>query len=268
MSLEILDYPFMRMALLMGLILGTLFSLMGIFVVTKGMSFFSDFIAHAAILGGALALLSEADTSLFLIPYSLVLAFAVSAVWNYFPLSRDTVLGVFYGGVVAIGIIIISVKRLGQQSLMQLLFGDILLIRGSDIWLSAGLLAVFLVFLSFNLRRLIKASFLPEISLAEGVRVRQYDYTLIALIAVTIAVSIKLIGVILANAMVVIPAAAAKNLSRSFRQFITLAPIMGVVSFSGGITASFYLNLPSGPSVIACAFLVFIISLAASRIKG
>jgi ABC-type Mn2+/Zn2+ transport system permease subunit len=258
----------MKSALLVGIILGALFSLMGIFVVTKGMSFFSDFIAHAAILGGALALLTGVDASLFLIPYSLALALAVSSVWNYFPLSRDTVLGAFYGGVVALGIIVISVKGLGRQSLMQFLFGDILLIRPLDIWLSVGLLVVFLVFLSLNLRGLLKASFLPEISLAEGVRVRQYDYALIALMAVTIAISIKLIGAILANAMVVIPAATAKTLSRSFRQFIALAPIIGVASFSGGIILSFYLNLPSGPSVIACAFLLFALSLAVGLIRG
>ena len=109
----IIDYPFMTSALYMGLILGALFSLMGMFVVTKGMAFFSDFIAHSAILGGALAILAGIEPSVFLIPYSLVLAFAVSAIWNSFPLSRDTVLGVFYGGTVAAGIILISVKGLG-----------------------------------------------------------------------------------------------------------------------------------------------------------
>jgi zinc/manganese transport system permease protein len=251
----------MRSALLMGLMLGVLFSLMGVFVVTRGMAFFSDFIAHAAILGGALALLAGVEPSLLLIPYSLVLAFAVSTVWSRMPLSRDTVLGVFYGGTVSLGIILVAAGGLGQQSLMQLLFGDILLIRAFDIWLTLGLLAAFLVFLRFNLRKLLKASFLPEISRAEGVRVKLYDYALIGLLAVTIALSIKLVGVILANAMVVIPAAAAKTVSKSFRQFVLIAPAVGVASFLLGTTLSFYLNLPSGPSVIACAFGFFLLTL-------
>lgn len=265
MALTLFDYPFMQSALFMGLILGVLFSLMGIFVVTKGMAFFSDFIAHSAILGGALAIMADIEPSLFLIPYSLLIAFAVSAVWNFFPLSRDTVLGVFYGGTVAAGIILIVAKGLGRQSLIQLLFGDILLIRPLDILLSSVLLVVFTLFLVLNLRNLLKSTFLPEISMAEGIRVRLYDYALIALTAVTIALSIKLIGVVLANAMVVIPAAGAKILSRSFRQFIITAPLIGVVSFTGGIILSFYLNLPSGPSVIAVAFGVFLITLV---IKG
>lgn len=265
MALSLLDYPFMQWALFMGLVLGVLFSLMGIFVVTKGMSFFSDFIAHSAILGGALAMLAEVDPSLFLIPYSLLIAFTVAAIWNRFPLSRDTVLGVFYGGTVASGIILISTRGLGQSSLMRILFGDILLVRPVDLWLSTGLLAVFALFLKVKLRGLVKSSFLPEISRAEGIRVRLYDYALIALIAVTIALSIKLIGVILANAMVVIPAAAAKTVSRSFRQFMVIAPLIGVASFLSGIVLSFYLNLPSGPSVIASAFLFF---LAALVVKG
>ncbi|GAB4389180.1 MAG: metal ABC transporter permease [Thermodesulfovibrionales bacterium] len=268
MTLDILDYPFMRAALLTGLVLGVLFALMGIFVVTKGMAFFSDFIAHSAILGGAIAVMAGAEPSLFLVPYSLAVAFAVSLIWNYFPLSRDTALGVFYGGAVAAGIILIITRGLGQQSLIQFLFGDILLIRPLDIWLSAGLLAAFAAFLKLRLRNLLRASFLPEISAAEGVRVKLYDYALIAFISITIALSIKLVGVVLANSMVVIPAAAAKTVSRSFRQFMLLAPVAGVSAFVLGIVLSFYLNLPSGPAVIASAFCIFLAALAAHAVRG
>ena len=267
MGIEALDYGFMRSALLAGVVLGALFSLMGIFVVTRGMSFFSDFVAHSAILGAALALLLDTDPALFLIPYSLVMAFAVALVWNSFSLSRDTVLGVFYGGAVASGIIIVSVKGFGQATLMQFLFGDILLIGDRDILLASGLLLAFVLFLSLNMRKLLKASFIPEIASAEGVSVRAYDYALIGFIAVTIALSIKLIGVILANAMVVIPAASAKVLSRSFRQFIVIAPIMGVTSFGAGVLASYYLNIPSGPAVIGAGFILFAVSLTISKFR-
>lgn len=267
MGIEALDYGFMRSALVAGVVLGALFSLMGIFVVTRGMSFFSDFIAHSAILGGALALMLEADPTLFLIPYSLVIAFAVAGIWNSFSLSRDTVLGVFYGGAVAMGIIIVSIKGLGQNTLVQFLFGDILLIGVRDILFSSGLLAAFLIFLALNMRRLLKASFLPEISQAEGISVRTYDYVLIGLIAVAIALSIKLIGVLLANAMVVIPAATAKVLARNFRQFIIIAPITGVTSFTAGVLGSYYLNLPSGPAVIGSAFILFVLALIANRAR-
>lgn len=265
--MEVLQYPFMRSALLMGLVLGVLLSLIGLFVVTRGMSFFSDFIAHAAILGGALGMIAGVEPTLFLILFSLLMGFAAAAVWNRFPLSRDTVLGVFYGATVALGIILISVMGLGQQSLLQFLLGDILLIRPVDIWLVTALLAAFAVFLKFNMRKLIKASFLPEISEAEGIGVRMYDYALIALIAVTVALSIKLIGVILANAMVVIPAASAKVVSRSFRQFLITAPLIGAASFVGGIVASFYLNLPSGPAVIAVASVCFVLSLLVRMVR-
>lgn len=266
--MELLDYPFMRSALLMGLILGVLLSLMGIFVVTRGMSFFSNFIAHAAILGGALAAISGLEPTVFLVLFSLLVAFAATSVWNSFPISRDAVLGVFFGATVAIGIILISVKGLGQQRLVQFLLGDILLIRSMDIWLAAGLLAVFLVFLKLKMRLLLKASFLPEISEAEGVGVKLYDYALIALIAATVALSIKLVGVILANAMVVIPAASAKAVSGSFKQFLLLSPLVGVLSFTGGTVASYYLNLPSGPSVIVVATLCFAGALIFRALRG
>jgi len=251
----------MRAALLMGLIVGTLFSLMGIFVVTRGMAFFSDFIAHSAILGMALAVTLEAEPVVFLIIYSAAVSFLASAIWSRFSLSRDVVLGVLYGGTVATGIILISVRHIGQSRIFGFLFGDILLVRPLDIWLSLCLLAAFGLFLVFNMRKLVKSSLLPEISIAEGVRVKFYDYALIAVMAVTIALSIKLIGVMLANAMVVIPAAAAKAVSRNFRQFICIAPALGIASFFTGISLSFYLDIPSGPSVVASAFLFFLAAL-------
>lgn len=265
---EMLQYPFMQSAIWLGIVLGVLFSLMGVFIVTRGMAFFSDFVAHASILGGAMALMIDIDPVFFLVPYGLAVAFAASAVWNRLNISRDTVLSVFYGGAVAAGLILISVKGLSHQSLMQILFGDILLVGKTDIWMALGLLFIFAAFLAFSMRRLIKCSFMPEIATAEGINVKLYDYALIGLIAVTISLSIKLTGVVLANSMVVIPAAAAKAISRSFRQFLFIAPMIGVATFLTGETVSFYYDIPTGPAVIAAAFVVFLITMAIGKIRG
>jgi zinc/manganese transport system permease protein len=258
--MEILDYPFMQTALVMGVVLGALFSMMGVFVVTRGMAFFGDFLAHSALLGGALALIIGVEPSIFLIIYCLAMGFAVSAIWQRMPLSRDTVLGVFYGGTVSIAILLMTGRGLGKQSLLQFLLGDILLIGPHDVWLASGLLIVFTVFSAMNRRRLVKATFLPEMAEAEGIRVRGYEMALIALMSLTIALSIKVVGVLLANAMVVIPAAAAKSVSRNLRAFIIAAPLFGVLSFIAGLSLSFHLNLPSGPSIVATAFALFIVT--------
>lgn len=259
--MDIFDYPFMRSAFVMGIVLGVLFPLMGIFVVTRGMAFFSDFIAHAAILGIALSAIAGAEPTVFLIIYSVFVAFVVSSVWNRFPLSRDTVLGAFYGGTVALGIILIYSRGLSQRMLFQSLFGDILLISSLDIALSVVLLVAFLAFLATSLRKLIKSSLLPEMSRAEGVNVQRYERLLTAFMAMAIAISIKVVGVILANAMIVLPAAAAKTLSRNFREFMLIAPIAGVLSFAVGIALSYYFDFPSGPAVVVSAFGIFLISL-------
>lgn len=266
--MAMLDYPFLKTALVMGVVLGVLFSLIGIFVVTRGMAFFSDFIAHSAILGSALAVLLDIEPTLFLIPYSVVVGLAVSSVWHSSALSRDTVLGAFYGGTVAAGVLLIAWQGLSQTYLMRFLFGDMLLVGPLDVWLSVGLLLVFVIFLKFNLKGLLRSSLLPEISRAEGLRVKAYDLALVGLVALTVALSIKVVGVLLANAMVVIPAAAAKTLSRNFAQFLVISPIVGVLSFVSGTAASFYLNLPSGPSVAAAAFCLFCLSLAVKRARG
>jgi len=265
--MEILNYPFMRHALLVGLILGILFPLLGIFVVTKGMSFFSDFIAHAAILGSAIAVLMGTEPLTFLIPYSIAIGVSASVIWNRFPLSRDTVLGSLYGGVVAGGLALISIKGLSQTYLLRFLLGDILLIEPIDIWLSSVLLISYIVFLRLTMRGLVKATILPDIAEAEGIRVRLYDYALICFIASAVALCIKISGAILASAMIVIPASSAKVISRSFKQFITLAPIFGVASFIGGIYVAYYINIPSGPSVVGVSFGLFLISLIAGKLR-
>lgn len=265
MTGQMLEYPFMQSAFVMGLLLGTLFSLMGVFAVTRGMAFFSDFLSHSVILGGALALAMQLEPSLFLIPFSLVVALMVASAWQRMPLTRDTVLGVFYGGTVSFGILLVAWKGLPQQKLMQLLFGDILLISALDITLSAGLTALFILVVGLRIKRILKSAFLPEVAAAEGINVRAYDYLLIALMALTIAISVKVVGVLLANAMVVIPAAAAKRLSRNFKQFALIAPMLGILSFMLGIAGSFHLDLPSGPSVAAVAFIIFIATLPIRR---
>lgn len=259
--MEMLDYPFMLMALMMGLIMGVLFSLMGVFAVTRGMAFFGDFLSHSALLGGALALMLGVEPSAFLLVYCLVLAFAALAVWQRVELSRDTVLGVFYGGTVSLGIILMTTRGAGQQGLMQFMLGDILLIGSHDIWLAGALLFCFVAFMGMRMRRLIKVSFMPEVAQAEGLNVRAYEAALIGLLALGIALGIKVVGVLLANAMIVIPAASAKSVSRNFRTFIIAAPLFGVASFIGGLTLSFYMNLPSGPSIAATAFALFIATL-------
>lgn len=260
-KMDILDYSFMRMALLMGLVLGVLFSIMGVFVVTRGMAFFGDFLSHSALLGGALALIAGIQSTAFMLAYCLIMAFAALFVWQRMELSRDTVLGVFYGGTVSLGILLMTSQGMGQQSLIEFMLGDILLIGASDIWIAAGLLAIFIIFCSMNMRRLIKVTFMPEVAQAEGVRVKAYEAALIGLMALSIALGIKVVGVLLANAMVVIPAAAAKGVSRNFRTFMITAPIFGVLSFTIGLMLAYYINLPSGPSIAASAFGLFIVTI-------
>lgn len=259
--MEMLDYPFMNAALLMGLMLGILFSAMGVFAITRGMAFFGDFLSHSALLGGALALMAGIEPSAFLLFYCLIIAFIALSVWQRLQLSRDTVLGVFYGGTVSLGILLITMRGAGQQSLMQFMLGDILLIGPRDLWMAAALLLIFGVFCALNMRRLIKVSFMPEVAEAEGLRVRAYEAALIGLMALSIALGIKVVGVLLANAMVVIPAASAKSISRNFRTFMIAAPLFGMASFTAGLAISFYFNLPSGPSIVATAFAFFILSL-------
>ena len=260
--LEILQYPFMQRALLAGLLTGATLALLGIFVVLRKSSFFGDAVAHFSFAGIALGFLLGVNPILAAITVSVVLALGIGYIQNRASRqSLDAVIGIFFSGAAAVGIFIIGLLRGYRPDLFQFLFGDIIAISTQDVWVALVVSVVAIAALFLLWKPLFKITFNREIAQVSGVRLAAYDYLFLGLLALVTAMSIKIVGIILVPALLVIPAATAKNISKNFHQMVAYSVFFGALSVVVGLIGSFYLNTASGATIVLTNILFFIFTM-------
>ncbi len=260
----LLALPFMQRALLAGLLSGTLGGLLGSFAVLRQLAFFSDALGHSALLGITLALLLGLNPTLVLIPFAVVFALLVSTLVERSRLNADALLNIIYSSSLAIAVTTLSRFPRAGGGIEQLLFGDILAVSWLDLALMAGLLLLALAYLVATLRSQILLSLDPQLARSRGVPAERTRLVFIVLLALVVALSIKAVGVLLISAFVVIPASAARLLSRSFGRYLLLACALGAGGAVVGLLASGLFNLPSGPAVVIVQLLGFALALVVS----
>jgi len=260
--LEFITLAFMQRALLAGLLTAVTLSLLGVFVVLRRSAFFGDAVAHFAFAGIAVGFLLGLNPVLTAVVVSLLLALGMGVIQRHAPgQSLDTIIGIFFSGAAALGIFIIGLLRGFRVDLFQFLFGDIVAITPTDVVYSLLLLILVGSLLAFTWRPLFKITFNQEIAAVSGVNVGLYEYLFLALLAIATALSIKIVGIILVPALLVIPAATAKNLSQSFRALVLLSAAISLVSVLAGLVGSFYLNTASGATIVLVSIVFFLTSL-------
>ncbi len=263
---EVLQYPFMQRALIAGLVTGLTLALLGVFVVLRKASFFGDAVAHFAFAGIALGFLVGVNPILTAIAVSLVLALGIGYIQNRASRqSMDAIIGIFFSGAAALGIFIIGLLRGYRPDLFQFLFGDIVAISKQDVLVAVAVSVVTLAALALLWKPLFKITFNREIAQVSGVHLAAYDYFFLGLLALVTAMSIKIVGIILVPALLVIPAAAAKNFSQTFKQLVVYSALFGFISVIGGLLGSFYFNTASGATIVLANILFFILTLLVSR---
>ncbi|HLD26298.1 MAG TPA: metal ABC transporter permease [Candidatus Andersenbacteria bacterium] len=260
-DLGIVTTPFFQRALLIGLMLGALMAILGVFIVLRRLSFFSDAIGHAALTGIALGLLLNVNPFLSALCYTLLVAAAIATLQHRSRLPLDTILGVFFSASVAIGVVLVQLTPGYQASLFSFLFGDILTVGTMDIVLTLIVTAVTLTILTLFGKKFISIAFNPSLAKAEGIPVALHETLFLLTLAAVIALAIKLVGVILVTALLVIPAASAHNLARSLASMFLLSVGLNVVAVIVGMLASVFLNTASGPTIILVSTAFFILSL-------
>lgn len=256
-----LEYPFMQRALLAAILMGTLCPLLGVFVVVRRMSFFGDAIAHSAFTGIALGLLLGVDPSYSAVGFAVVVALGMGYLQANSRIPSDTIIGVFFSGAAAIGILLIGLLQGYRVNLFSFLFGDILTVDAGNLMVVGALLIVVGAVITVLRRPLLQIALNRDLAAAQGVPVSLMEYTLMVLLAVTVAVSIKLVGIILVTAMLIIPAAAARNVSKTLHQMFGFALVFGVFSAVVGLFGSYALNTASGPTIVLVGIALFIASL-------
>lgn len=259
---EILSLPFMQRALIGGALVGFLASYYGVFIVQRGLSFLGSGLAHAAFGGVALGLLLHTQPLWVALPFTVLVAIGISWVKNRTELSSDTAVGIFFSVSMALGIVFLFLRREYTADAFTYLFGSILAVTQTDIWITLAMVMV--VFVTFPLwSRWAYTSFDRELAQTDRLPVIRDDYILSVLIAITIVVAIKVVGIVLIAAFLVIPAATARILSRSFRMMTLVSVAIGVATALVGLVVSYYINIPSGATIILIQSLLFFIAMLA-----
>jgi zinc transport system permease protein len=256
--IEALAYPFMQRALAAGLLIGLVASLLGIFVILRRSAFFGDAIAHASLAGIAVGVVSGVAPLLFAAAVAVGIGLALHRLERVGRLSLDTILGFILPFFMAVGVLVLSLSPGFQPELLSYLFGSILTVSWQGlgaIALVALVVAVVLVRLG---RRLVFATFDPDGAHAAGIDVPRLLTVYHVLLALTVIASISVVGIVLVNALLVIPAATAKLLARSLGQMFVLAPLLGIASVLAGLLVSSWADVPSGPAIVVLAGILFL----------
>jgi len=253
---DVLQLPFMRRALIAGVIVGVLASYYGVFVVQRRLSFLGVGLSHAAFGGVALGLLLQINPIWTALPFTVAVALGITAVTHVGTVSGDTAIGVFFSAALAIGVVLLTFKQSYTTDAFTYLFGSILAVRPVDLWILGGI--AFLAMGSLPLwGRWAYATFDRDLARADGVPVDRDDYVLATLLAVTIVAAVKVVGIVLAAAFFVIPAAAARLLTGTFRGMTILAVGVGACTAVLGLGGSYAFDLPSGAAIILVQAVVF-----------
>lgn len=253
---------FLSRALAGGLALALVAGPFGCFVVWRRMAYFGDTLAHAALLGVVLGALLDLDFTLGIAALSLAVALVVAFLHKRRDLASDTVLGILSHGALASGLVALALMGDARVNLMAWLLGDILALDWADVAVLWGGGAVLLAALVAVWRSLVAMTVNEELAAVEGHAVDRARLVLMVLVALVVAAAMKVVGVLLVTALLVIPAATARRLSRTPEQMAVLAALAGAVAVMLGLAGSWRFDTPAGPSVVVAALALFVLSQA------
>lgn len=263
---EFLKYGFVQRALLAGCFIALLCSSLGVFLVLRRFSLIGDGLAHATFGSVAIALLLRMSPVYVSIPIVMVCALGILRLTQKFRLYGDAAIGVVSSLGIAVGVIISSAAGGFNVDLFSYLFGSILSISLSEVALAIVLSVLVLVALLFLYQDLLAITFDEESAKAAGVRTDRINALFVLLTAVTVVLSMKVVGIMLISALLILPAVTALQLSGSFRSTIVLASMAAVASVVSGILISFYVDLPTGATIVLVNFFFFLLALSLRKI--
>ncbi|WP_419534055.1 zinc ABC transporter permease subunit ZnuB [Endozoicomonas sp.] len=254
-------------ALLAGYGVALLAAPLGCFVVWRRMAYFGDTLSHSALLGVSLGLMLNVNINLAVIFSSLMVAVILVSFQEKQRIASDTLLGILAHSSLSIGLVAVSFTDNVRVDMMSYLFGDLLATGPSDLYWIYGGGALVLATLAWLWKPLLSMSVHAELAQVEGVPVKQLRLVLTLLMALVIAVAMKIVGVLLITSLMIIPAATAQRLANTPEQMALFSAFLGILGVSGGLAASWYLDTPAGPSVVVSCFLLFLMTQLFKRTK-
>lgn len=266
--IEPLRYAFMQRGMLAALIVGILCAVIGCFVVLKSMAFLGDALAHAILPGVAVAYLLQVNLLIGALAAAVLVALGISFFSREGTLKEDTAIGILFAAALSLGVVLISTIKTYAVDLTHILFGNLLGVSPSDLWITAGLSILVLGLLIFLYKEFLVVSFDPVLAATLHLPSAMLRSLLLVMLALTVVVSLQTVGVGLAAAMLVTPGATAYLLTRRLPSMMLVSGIIGAVSSLVGLYLSFYLNIASGAAIVLTATVIFIAAFLVSPRRG
>lgn len=266
---EFLQYTFMKNAIIAILLVTPIFAILGTMIVNQKMAFFSDSLGHSAICGIAIGtIFGITNTDLSMILFASVFAILLNYVKYKVYYGADTIISVFSSLAIAIGLAILNTTGSFNQY-SNILVGDILSINWTEIcYLFFTFIAIF-IFWYYTFNKLHSISINKSLATSKGIKVKLIDNIFVVLIAIIVMISIRWIGILLINSLLILPAASSRNIAKNMRQYHLFAVLISVFSGITGLIISYYYNIPTGPMiVIFSGGIYFITVLIKGKIKG
>jgi zinc transport system permease protein len=234
---------------------------LGCFVVWRRMAYFGDTMAHSALLGVALSLFFQINLLLSVFGVAVAVSLLLLGLQRRQSLSADALLGILSHSALAIGLVLVAFMSWIRVDLIAFLFGDILAVTPGDLALIWGGGVIVLAGVAFIWRPLIASTVSEEVAEAEGLKPERTRLVFMLLMALVIAIAMKIVGIMLITALLIIPAATARRFSASPEWMAVAASALGAIAVVGGLFGSLHYDTPSGPSIVVAALLLFIVSL-------
>lgn len=256
--LDLLQYDFMQRALIAGILVGLLCPVIGVFLVLRRQSLIGDGLGHIAFAGVAAGWMFGVYPVLSATLVTVFSALGIEALRARRPAFADMVLAIFFYAGIAVAIILSSMMKSNNVNLISYLFGSIVTVGINDVYTIAGLTLAVLGALLFIFKELVFITFDEEAALVSGLPVKRINTVLAVLTALTVSLSMRIVGILLVSALMVIPVAASLQLSRSFRNTMVNAVIISEVSVLAGLLISFTADLATGGTIVLIAVAIFV----------
>ena len=263
----LLDFQFLQNALITSVMVGISAGIIGSFIILRGMSLMGDAISHAVLPGVALSYMLGSNYIIGATIFGMASAALIGFVTKHSRLKNDTAIGIVFSAFFALGIILISFAR-SSTDLYHILFGNVLAVRDSDMFLTAAVLVIVLIAVLLFYKQLKLTSFAPTIAKSYGWNISAINYGLMFLLTLVAVTSLQTVGTILVIAMLITPAATAYQLTDKLLVMIVLSTVFGTLSSIVGLYFSYSYNLPSGATIVMAAAVFFIVAFIFAPKKG
>ena len=265
---DFMKYNFMKNAFIAIILISPLFAMMGTLIVNNKMAFFSDALGHSALAGIALgAILGITNINISMIIFAIFFAILLNVVKNKTTYGADTIISVFSSIAISIGLAILAQSG-DFNRYSSYLVGDILSITKEEILYLFIAFVLFIIFWNFCFNKLNAISINQTLAKTKGINVKLYDNLFAVIIAIIVMLSIRWIGILLINSMIILPAASSRNISTNMRNYHGYSILFAIISGIVGLIISYYTNIPTGPMIVIISGIIYFLTFGIKKVTN